>query len=397
MCSSTDLVKFLDLGSMPPADTFLDHADDPEENFPLRVMSCQNCGLAQLDYVVPPEILYCNNYPYDASTAFTAQKHWKKFADDIWKEVPGITDDLVVDIGSNVGVLLQAFKDNGARVLGVDPAANITKIANANGIETITGFFNEDVAHIIKVAKGQASIITGTNVFAHVHDLDNLMKAIDSLLEPSGSFIIEMPYFVNLVKQFQYDTIYHEHLSYLSIKPLVKFFKKFNMEVYDVQEQNFHGGSIRVFVARMGVFKVSESVATLMKKEEEAGIYDITVLNKFASDVERNRAMLRNLVMTLKRSGKSIVAVSAPAKGMTLLNYCGLNKDYLDFATEKAKLKIGKFTPGTHLEVLPDNALISKKPDYALLLAWNFANEIMKNLNEFTGKFIVPIPIPRVV
>jgi len=380
---------------MPPADTFLDDEDDTEDNFPLRVMSCQDCGLAQLDYVVPPEILYCNNYPYDASTAFTAQKHWKNFADETWGALA--ENNLVVDIGSNVGVLLQAFKDKGAHVVGVDPAENITKIANAHGIETATGFFNKEIAKTIKNARSQASIITATNVFAHIHNLGDLMKAIDILLEPRGSFIIEAPYFVNLVQQFQYDTIYHEHLSYLSVKPLVKFFKKFDMQVYDVQEKDFHGGSIRVFVSRMGVFPISEAVSDLMKKEENAGIHELVVLNKFAKSVERNRDQLRDLVATLKKSGKSIVAVSAPAKGMTLLNYCGLNKDYLDFVTEKAKLKIGKFTPGTHLQVLPDSELITRKPDYALLLAWNFADEIIKNLKDFTGKFIVPIPTPRVV
>lgn len=394
MCSSTNLVQFLDLGIMPPADTFLDHADDPEESFPLRVMSCQNCGLAQLDYVVPGEVLYCNNYPYDASTAFTAQKHWQNFADSVWDNRK---DDLVVDIGSNVGVLLQAFKELGATVVGVDPAANIAEIANKNGIETITGFFNKDIAQMIKTTKCRASIITGTNVFAHVHDLNGLMKAIDILLKPSGSFIIEAPYFVNLVQKFQYDTIYHEHLSYLSIKPLVKFFDKFGMEIYDVQEQDFHGGSIRVFIARKGVFNSSEVVNALVKKEEAAGIYNLSILNKFANDVECNRTTLKTLVEDLKKQGKSIAVVSAPAKGMTLLNYCGLNKDYIDFVTEKAKLKIGKFTPGTHLQVLPDSALLSMKPDYALLLAWNFADEIIKNLKDFTGKFIVPIPLPRIV
>jgi len=393
MCGSEELVSFLDLGAQPPADRFLKSKNETEQRFPLIVKSCQSCGLVQLGHVVSPEILYCQDYPYDASTAATAQNHWKEFADSIECK----KGSLVVDIGSNVGVLLQAFKDNGAKVLGVDPAANITKIANTNGIETITGFFNEAIAESIVRQKGQAAIITGTNVFAHIDDLDALMKAVDILLEPEGSFIFEVPYLVNLIQKFQYDTIYHEHLSYISIKPLVQFFRKFNMEIYEIKEQDFHGGSIRVFVRRKFASKYTINFIYLLKREEVAGIYDLEKLQDFSKDVQQNRRALKDLILGLKKQGKKIVVVSAPAKGMTLLNFCNLDDTVISFATEKAKLKIGKFTPGTLIPVVPDSFLWDAAPDYALLLAWNFADEIIKNNTRFKGRYIIPIPTPRIV
>ena len=401
MCGSGALELFLDLGDQPPADHFLKTEDEAEQRYPLQVLSCRLCGQIQLSYVVSGEELYCKDYPYDASTAFTARRHWDQFAQTTWNNLGCKKSDLVVDIGSNVGVLLQAYKDLGARVVGVDPASNITRIANAHGIETITSFFNREVGKRIWMTHAGAKIITATNVFAHVDDLRTLVTDIKTwLMGKETSFIIEAPYVLNLLKKFQYDTIYHEHLSYLSVRPLVNFFSKLNLEVHSVEEQDFHGGSIRVFVRLKQSDKVSDSVQAFIDREELAGIYDMNTLRKFASDVAAQRLELRQIVFDLKRKGKKIAVVSTPAKGMTLLNYCGLNREVIDFATEKAPLKVGKFTPGTHLPVVPDSELVQRKPNYALLLAWNFAEEIMKNLAEFSrtgGKFIVPIPSPRIV
>ena len=401
MCGSGALELFLDLGDQPPADNFLKTEDEEERCYPLQALSCRTCGLIQLSYVVSGEELYCKDYPYDASTAFTARRHWDQFAQATWKDLGCKKNDLVVDIGSNVGVLLQAYKDLGARVVGVDPAANITKIANENGIETITSFFNREVGKRIWTNHAGAKIITATNVFAHVDDLRTLVTDVRTwLMGEETSFIIEAPYVVNLVEKFQYDTIYHEHLSYLSVAPLVSFFSKFNLEVYNVEEQNFHGGSIRVFVRLKQSDEVAEVVQQFINREQAAGIYDMYILRRFAGAVGAQRLELRQMILELKKKGKSIAVVSTPAKGMTLLNYCGLNKEVIDFATEKAPLKVGKYTPGTHLHVVPDSELVERKPNYALLLAWNFAEEIMKNLAEFSrtgGKFIVPIPTPRIV
>lgn len=401
-CKSENLTRFLDLGFTPPADQFLrkEQLHDPEIHYPLGVMICNDCGLAQLDHVVSPEVLYRHDYPYEASVTRTGKLHWAEFAETVVNRLGLGADDLVVDVGSNVGVLLEAFRENGTRILGVDPASNIVRLAEKRGVETLNEFFSIDVARDIVQTKGHASVITGTNVFAHVDDLDAFMHAVDLMLNERGVLVVEAPYFVNLVKHLEYDTIYHEHLSYLSVKPLVTFFKRFGMELFDVEQRDIHGGSFRLYVARAGRYAVSSVVDDLLKEEEDLGIHSLPVLEEFARAVQQNRRDLVWLLQRLKHEGKKVVGVSAPAKGMTLLNYCRIGPETLDFVTEKSALKIGRFTPGMHIPVVPDSALLDERPDYALLLAWNFAEEIMGNLHEYRdggGKFIIPIPTVQIV
>ena len=321
MCSGSSFYKFLDLGKTPPADQFLfaEQLKGPEESYPLEVVVCETCSLVQLNYVVPPEVLYCNDYPYKSSTTNAGRSHWNEFAETTVRLLALTNEDLVIDVGSNVGVLLQMFRNHGTSVLGVDPAANIAEIANKNGIETIPVFFNSEAAQGIVASKGHASVITGTNVFAHIDDLHDFMRATDILLNERGVLIIEAPYFLELLQNVEYDTIYHEHLSYLSLKPMKRFFESFNMEVFDVQRRDIHGGSFRVFVRRRGVSErpVSSVVAELLAAEEYAKAYDHATLDKFAHDVAENRTALRRLLLDLKHSGKSVVGVSAPAKGVT--------------------------------------------------------------------------------
>lgn len=401
-CNSSDLAQFLDLGFTPPADRFLrrEQLAEPETHYPLTVNLCQCCGFVQLGQVVSPEVLYRQDYPYESSITRSGQAHWNEFAKTVVERFGLGANDLAVDIGSNVGVLLSAFRANGTRILGVDPASNIVRIAERNGVETLNEFFSQSVAADIRKTKGPASVITGTNVFAHVDDLAGFMRAVDHLLNERGVFIFEAPYFVNLVGQLEYDTIYHEHLSYLSLRPLVPFFRKFGMEVFDVEQRDIHGGSFRVYVARAGQHAVTEEVQHLLDLEKQTGVHSLDTLNVFSQRVAQNRRDLMNLLHTLKQQGKTVAVVSAPAKGMTLLNYCRLGTETLDFATEKSTLKIGRFTPGTHLPVVPDAELMTRKPDYVLLLAWNFAKEIIRNLNDYReagGKFIIPIPNLKVL
>ncbi|MBI4056646.1 MAG: class I SAM-dependent methyltransferase [Elusimicrobia bacterium] len=402
MCKGSGLEMFLDLGFTPPADQFQrkEQLREPSIYYPLQVAICPSCGLAQLSHVVSPEVLYRNDYPYESSITKTGHRHWDEFARSTTERFELGPKDLVVDIGSNVGVLLSAFKSSGVRVLGVDPAPNIVRIAEKRGIETVSEFFSEDVVtHILKT-KGPTTVITATNVFAHVDDLDSFMQAVIHLLKEDGVFILEAPYFANLVKHLEYDTIYHEHLSYLSVKPLIRFFAKFGMEIFDIGLRDIHGGSFRVFVSRQGKRPTSPIVAKLLEDEEKMGLHDLKTLKQFSQAVENNRQELLWLLRSLKRKGSRIVGVSAPAKGMTLLNYCRIGTETLDFVTEKSTLKIGRYTPGTHIPVLSDDELIRQQPDYALLLAWNFADEIMENLKSFGeagGKFIIPIPTPQVV
>ncbi|HCC47991.1 MAG TPA: methyltransferase [Elusimicrobia bacterium] len=402
-CRSNRLYKFLDLGFTPPADQFRrkDQMREPEIHYPLEVCLCEDCGLVQLAHTVSPEILYRNDYPYESSITKTGKAHWDAFAGHVVSKFKLGKDSLVVDIGSNVGVLLEAFRNNGAAVQGVDPAANIVLLAQKRGIETICDFFNAESVEQIIAKRGRASVITGTNVFAHIDDLHALMANVKRLLvEKKGVFIFEAPYFVNLVNKLEYDTIYHEHLSYLSVKPLVSFFAAHGMEIFDVQLVDIHGGSFRVYIADKGAYPVEPIVGELLAKEEAMGLYTRPVLVKFAADVAKNRAELTWLLHSLKREGKSIVGVSAPAKGMTLLNYCRIGDDLLDAVSEKSTLKIGRYTPGMHIPVVSDEYLLEHQPDYALLLAWNFADEIIKNLDGYRkkgGKFIVPIPMPKII
>lgn len=402
MCHSNNLYMFLDLGFMPPADQFRrkDQVKEPEIHYPLEVCMCDDCGLAQLTYVVSPEILYRNDYPYESSTTKTGHIHWKSFATAVVENFALGEQDLVVDIGSNVGVLLEAFKNKGVTVQGVDPAANIVMLAQRRGIDTVCDFFNDQAVDKILLTKGKASVITGTNVFAHINDLHLLMLNIKRLLKVKGVFIFEAPYFVNLIKTIQYDTIYHEHLSYLSVKPLIGFLAYHNMEIIDIEFADIHGGSFRVYISEKGNYPVNNIIYKLLKDENDMGLYCRSVLDTFSDNVKKNRAELTWLLHSLKRAGKSIVGVSAPAKGMTLLNYCRIGNDWLDVVSEKSTLKIDRYTPGMHIPVVSDNYLLENKPDFALLLAWNFAEEIMDNLSEYRkcgGKFIIPIPMPKIV
>jgi SAM-dependent methyltransferase len=402
MCRSDALYQFLDLGFTPPADQFRrkDQLREPDTYYPLQVAVCDDCGLVQLTHTVSPEVLYRNDYPYESSTTKTGQIHWAGFAKSVVERFALGGNDLVVDIGSNVGVLLGAFKDNGVKVQGVDPAANIVMLAHERGIDTICDFFNMETVRKILAEKGPASVITGTNVFAHIDDLHTFMHSIQALLGKKGVFIFEAPYFVNLLKFNEYDTIYHEHISYLSVKPLVPFFKHFNMEVFDIQQMDIHGGSFRVFIGATGAWPVTDAVTKLLNEEQAMGIYTHQFLDTFAQRVKRNKQDLVRLLQDLKKQGKKVVGVSAPAKGMTLLNYCRIDNDTLDFVTEKSKLKIGRYTPGAHIPVVADDELVNQQADYALLLAWNFADEIIKNLDEYRkrgGKFIIPIPDPKIV
>ena len=402
LCNSNSLFRFLDLGHTPPADDFLgnDRLSHPEIFYPLQVVRCDECSHIQLNHVVAPEILYQNDYPYEASITKTGSEHFDEFASDIVKKLSMSSDELVIDIGSNVGVLLTSFKSRNIRVLGVDPAENIANIAVKNGIETIPDFFDERVARHILEEYGKAKVLTASNVFAHVDDLSGLMAGVKLLLDEGGIFVIEAPYFGHLLHNLEYDTIYHEHLSYISISPLEKFFRNQGMEIFDVQQRDIHGGSIRMFVGRLGCHEVSGSVRRLADYEQREGIHTTAKLTEFAGRVSRHREELVWLLKSLKRGGSKIAGVSAPAKGMTLLNYCKIGTETLEFLTEKSKLKIGKYSPGGHIPILPDEALLDQDIDYALLLAWNFKDEIMKNLSEFQakgGKFILPIPYPSVL
>lgn len=402
MCSSEKLQLFLDLGFVALVDRFLtpEELNESETLYPLNVRICEDCGLVQLGYIVPAKDLFNENYAYESSTTKTRRENHSQLAKYICEKFSIPNNSLIVDIGSNVGVLLEEFKKIGMSVCGVDASANIVATANNRGIDTILGFFDDEIVKKIISTKKRASVATATNLFAHIQDYDSFILALKNLLIDDGIFVFQVPHLLQLIKHLEYDTIYHEHVSYFGLKPLLKFFDRFDMEIFDVLETEIDGGSIRCFVAKKGQRKISSNVKEMMREEEKEGIYSISRLTKFADDVKRQKGSLLNLLSDLKKKNKRIVGISAPAKGMTLLNYCKIDTYFLEYVTEKSPLKIGKYTPGMHLPVKPDEFLLQDMPDYALILAWNFSAEIMKNLQEYSksgGKFIIPIPSPTIV
>jgi len=397
MCDSSNLYEFLDLGFIPPADGILskeEELNEPEIFFPLKVAQCQDCGLTQLTYAANPEILYGKKYLYESSITKLGREHFYEMSNYICKKFNLQKDLLVVDIGSNVGVLLEGFKKNGMKILGIDPAPKIAKIANDNGIETWQEFINLNVATRIVTIKGKAKIVTGTNVFAHIDDKKELMESLKIMLDDDGIFIIEAPYLVDLIENLEYDTIYIDHLEYISVKPLINFFNKWGMDIFDIEKYDIHGSSIRIFVCWKGKRKIENSVQEFLELEEEKKIYKKETLDAFAQKIKIHKEKFIELLRELKRQGKKIVGISAPAKGNTLLNYCKIDSDLISYLTEKSLIKIGNYTPGMHIPIVSENKILEDNPDYGVIFAWNFTEEIIKNNKKFSdagGKFIIPI------
>lgn len=402
ICGGAHFEPYLNLGVTPAADSFVtdDDLDQEDLSYPLEVCLCSTCGISQLSYTVPPEVLYKYDYPYESSTTQTGRSHFFGLAKTVVDKFKLGSNDLVIDVGSNVGVLLDGFKKQGCRTLGVEPSGNIAAKALERGIQTINEFISPGLAARIVANNGQASVVCITNVFAHIHDLDSFMEAVKILLTDGGALVIEAPHFLQLINHLEYDTVYHEHLLYVSVRPLNHLFSRYGFEVFDVEEVPIHGGTVRIYVSRAGRNEPTNAVAKIISSEEQGGAFDLERLKRFSDEVMAHRQKLVNLLRTLKSEGHTLAGVSAPAKGMTLLNFCGVGTDLLDFITEKSKLKIGCYTPGAHIPVLADSELVIRQPDYVLLLAWNFADEIMANLTEYRkkgGKFIIPIPEPRIV
>ena len=401
MCKEESLRLVLDLGHQPHSDFFPTTAelDQMTPMFPLRFVLCEQCKLFQIDYFVNPDYLYRGDYLYQSSTTKKGTEHYHTMAAEIAERFLCTGEDLAVDVGSNVGVLLQGFKNKGMKVLGVDPA-EVARKAIENGIDTLIEYFNRDIATRIVTEYQKAKVITGTNVFAHLHDIDSAVEGMKILLADDGVIAIEAPYAVDLLEHLEYDTIYHQHIGYLSVAPMQSYFTKFGLELFAVQKSDIHGGTLRYYVGHKGAHPIEDSVRTFRALEETTGIYTEAYTERFAERVLTQKYDLIALVLKLKKEGKRVVGLSAPAKGNTLLNYCHLDTAFLDFTTEKNPLKVGRFTPGTMLPIYPDEAILEQDVDYALILAWNFADEIMKNMTAFKekgGKFIIPVPTPHIV
>lgn len=399
ICKGPDLVRVLALGEHPPVDNFTDaeHLKD-EKRYPLDVYFCGTCNLVQLLDVVAEEELFHGEYAYFSSASKPLVDHFRSYADDLKKENLA-EGDLVVDIGSNDGILLQNFVEK-YRVLGIEPSANVAEEARKKGVETVDGFFNTGMAQQLVATHGKAKVISANNVFAHIDDVDEIILAVKELLAPDGIFVAESHYLLDLVEHTEFDTVYHEHLCYYSVKPLMYLFERFDMEVFDVRRVNVHGGSIRVYARRKTGAPVRASVQELLKKEETAGLHSLARFANFQKEADAIKEKLVSLVRGFRGEGKTVTAYGAPAKGNTLLNFCGFTADDLKYVTDTTPYKIGRLTPGSHIPVMSPDTLKTDTPDYILLLAWNYREFILekeKELRERGAKFIIPIPHVEII
>ena len=398
VCRHSNLQKVISLGSMPPANAFLkkEELDAKEQSFPLEVYFCKSCGFVQLVDIVDPELLF-RNYVYVSSTSPVFVQHFRELAGKTINKLNLQKNSLVVDIGSNDGILLRPFKELGMKVLGIDPAKKIAEMATKSGIETLPVFFDAKVAGEIAKTRGRAKVITATSVFSHVDNLDEFTNGVKELLDDDGIFIIEVYYLKDLLEKKLFDTIYHEHLSYFTLKAMLNLMERLEMEVFDADKTDTHGGSLRVFIQKKnGPHKKAESVKTLLREEEKAKLHELSTYTKFAEKIERNKEALNNLLKSLKSDGKRIAGYGAPAKGNTLLNYFRIGTGLVEYIVDDSSWKQGLYTPGMHIPVVSLEHLNKNKPDYILILAWNFADSIINKISDF-DRFIIPVPIPQVV
>jgi hypothetical protein len=403
VCGGTSLEKVISLGNQPAANAFLrkENLAEPEPVFPLEAYFCKSCGFVQLLDIVSPELLF-REYVYVSSTSPSFVAHFEKLADEVNARLNLPGNALIVDIGSNDGILLRPWKSRGHRVLGIDPAVAIAKVATESGIETWPEFFSEEIADKIVQVHGNANLVTATSVFPHIDDLDSIVSGVKKVLSPDGVFMVEAYYLADMIRKNLFDTIYHEHLSYFSVATIQKLFARLGMEVFAVEETDTHGGSLRVFVQRAnGPRKIEKDIIdSFILNEEKQGINKINTYFDFAKTIEENKMHLRKLLLDLKNDGKKIVGYGAPAKGNTLLNYFEIGSDLLDYVVDDSPWKQGLLTPGKHIPVVSIEKIAETKPDYILILAWNFAEPIMKKLDfakSYGAKFIIPVPKPQIV
>jgi len=367
-----------------------------EKTYPLRFLRCNNCGLAQIDYVVAPEELFYPDYPYRTGITETLAKNLQSTATKIVKNYKLAPETLAIDIGSNDGTLLQGFKSLGMKPLGVEPT-NIAEIAIKNGIPTIQEFFTEAVAKSIREEYGQASAITAANMFAHITNLGDLLRGVRELLDDKGIFVTESHYLLDLIQTLQYDSIYHEHLKYYTLKPLKVLMEDYGFSIVDAERIPNYGGSIRVYAKKGQGHQMSERLHQLIQEEELAGLYNQQTYSEFREKVVRAKVDLQTLLLDLKKRGKRVVGIGCPGRSSTLLNYCNIDLDLMPYIAEQSSsLKLGLFLPGKHIPIVDESILFEENPDYVVMLSWHYAGPIIKKLREKGLKSKIIMPLPKV-
>jgi len=397
-CGSLLRDTFVDLGMSPPCESYLgpDQLNDMEPFYPLHVRVCRECHLVQLDDYLSPEEIF-TEYAYFSSYSDSWLEHCRAYTDLMVDRFGLGAGHLVVELASNDGYLLQYFVAKGIPVLGVEPAANVAAAAEKRGVPTLVRFFGTDLAREMAQSGRRADLIVGNNVLAQVPDLNDFVEGMKILLEPAGVITMEFPHLMRLMQENQFDTIYHEHFSYFSFLTAQAIFASHGLTLFDVEELGTHGGSLRIYArdAEDGSKPVGSRVTEMAERERAAGFTSLAVYAEFDEKVRETKRKLLEFLIAAKRDGKTVAGYGAPGKGNTLLNYCGIRTDFVEFTVDRNPYKQGKFLPGTHIPILHPDAIRERKPNYVLILPWNLKDEIMSQLGfirEWGGAFVVPIP-----
>jgi len=391
---------FVDLGISPISNDFLtsEQLNRSEKFYPLHVYVCEHCLLAQLEEFESPDHIFADgDYAYFSSYSDSWLQHAKSYTDLMVSRFGLGPQHQVIEIASNDGYLLQYFVERGIPVLGIEPAANVAKVAEEKGVPTLTQFFGVETAQKLTKSDSQADLLLGNNVLAHVPDLNDFVAGMAIALKPSGVLTMEFPHLLQLIQQNQFDTIYHEHFSYFSLLAVAKIFETHNLTLFDVEELPTHGGSLRIYGKHKAntELAVSQRVESLKTKEVEAGLDQISTYANFSEQVQQLKHQLLSFLIDAKANGKTIVGYGAPAKGNTLLNYCGIRTDFIDYTVDRNPHKQGLWLPGTRIPIFDPEQIRTTQPDYLLILPWNLKTEVMENMSfirEWGGEFITVIP-----
>jgi len=394
-----ELTQFLSLGKQPIANAFLRKEDlkKPEYKFELAAGFCDSCKMMQLVNTVDKEKLFNEHYAYFSSVSRTMEEHFREYADELTKRFLKEQGELAIEIGCNDGIMLKDFDKNKVRLLGVEPSSNVAEVARQRGFEVITEFFDTKLAKKILNEKGTAKIIYGANVICHIDALHEVAEGVKILLSKKGVFVFEEPYVIDIMEKNAYDQIYDEHVWFFCVSSLKNFFQQHGMTIFDVQRQPTHGGSMRYYVCKKGDYEINKNVKLALEEEEKKGLLKLEIYNNFASNVEKSKKMLVQKLRELKAQGKRICGYAASSKGTVVLNYCNIGTEILEYISDNTPTKQGLFSPGKHIPIVSPDKFHENLPDYALLLAWNYADEIKKKEKQYNIKFIVHIPYARIL